>query len=192
MVFGVGIAETSSETTDFSERIVNRFLEAEQTWQWQRWIEPLTAVAFGAIIIALPWLPDVRKSRSVIAGGLTFIVFAELIDSVQEVAIDNARFTLDNGATEAFAAFNVSRFMLDATSRWIWVGGAVLLAAGLAILILESNRRTWRIGSALFAITVLFFAIGGFFIDTSNVDYTLMTLAMIYWTLSAARILKTS
>jgi hypothetical protein len=82
--------------------------------------------------------------------------------------------------------------MLDATSRWIWVGGAVLLAAGLAILIVESNRRTWRIGSALFAITVLFNAMGGFFIDAANVDYTLMTLAIIYWTLSAARILKTS
>jgi len=192
MVLGVGIAETPSETTDFSQRMVNRFLEAEQRWQWQRWIEPLTAVAFGAIIVALPWLPDVRKSQSVIGGGLIVILIAELIDSVQEVAIDNARFTLDNGATEAFTAFNASRFMLDAMSRWMWVGGAVLLAAGLAILVVESNRRTWRLSSALFAITVLLNAIAGFFIDAANVDYTLMTFAMIYWTLSAARIVKTS
>jgi hypothetical protein len=195
---GIGLS-IAVELDDIGERILARFLAAEESyWLWGRWIDLSGGIGFGLLLIALPALPASTVARAMLIAGATLALAGEAIDLSQLAGLEIARVGLDNELTDVFAAGNVFRFAIGATSTFVWISGLFLLSAGLFLLGRDATDTRWRLLCLIVAASLLLRGITGPFGDEpplgliSKVASTAFVAAFVGWVAVAASRLEAS
>jgi hypothetical protein len=187
--FGVGLSEPPPRSEDISERIVNNFETYEEDYLlWGRWIDLGWALGFAGLLIAAPFLPRVDRARHMLVAGAALAVAGDLIDLSKLAGIEIARIGLDNDLADNFAAGNVFRSAINATSTYVWITGLFLFAVGLLVLARDSTDRRWRGLSYVLAGSLVAVGITGPWTGSPfpEAATTLFTVALVLWGVKAA------
>ncbi|MGQ0849547.1 MAG: hypothetical protein ACT4OP_10585 [Actinomycetota bacterium] len=186
----VGLSEPPPEAEDVSQQIINNFETAEEEYlSWGRWIDLATALAFAALLVAVPFLPQADRAKYTLVPGVTLAIAGELIDLSKLTAFEVGRFALTNDLPADFAGANVFRFAINTTSTYAWVSGLVLLAVGLLVLAFDAEERNWGRASAWLAAAIA--AVAATVLWASSQVFLISTLILavltLYWIVIAIR-----
>lgn len=164
--FGIGLSSPAPATDDISQRIMDRFLAAEEAyWLWGRWIDLSSAIGFGALVIAAPILSARAVVLVAFAAGGTLAVAGEAIDLSKLAGLEIARVGLDGGLADVFAAGNVFRFAINTTSTFVWISGLFVLSIGFFLVGREAVEPRLRLLSVTVAASLVIRGISGPFGD---------------------------
>jgi hypothetical protein len=189
---GVGLDRPLPVGDDISQRIVARFeVEEEKYFTWGRWIDLTTALGFAGLLLATPSLRVSFRTRALLTSGAALAIAGDMIDLSKLTGFELARFGLDHGLPETFAAGNVFKSAINTTSTYVWVSGLIIVAIGLMVLMGESRRGRLRTSSGVFAAGLLGMAVSGPFLGSPYFEtaVTVMGLAAIVWAFAAMSLL---
>lgn len=186
-VFGVGLSARTPLPQDVSQRILHRFLAAEESFLlWGRWEDVALGIGFGSLLLAVPALASNAGERIVLAAGAALSVIGAAIYLSKLAGFETARLGLDNGLGDTFAAASVFRFAINTTASYVWTAGMFLLAIGFVPKILGLANRTERLLSAIVAAALVVAGtahviagdLAGIVFNTS---FTVFAVAFVAW-----------
>ena len=191
--YGVGLTALPPPADDASQRILDRFLFAEESyWLWGRWNDLAAGMGYGVLLIAVPALSAQAVVRVVLAAGTTLAVAGEAIDLSALAGLEVARVGLDSGLTEVFAAANIFRFAIGTTSTFVGISGLFLLAIGFILLGAEAVEVRARLLSLVVAAALVARGILGPFGGSPGWDVassaasTVFVVAFVAWVIVTA------
>lgn len=190
--FGVGLDQPLTVGDDIFQRIVGRFeVEEEKYVTWGRWIDLSAAPGFAGLLLAAPSLRVSPRTRALLISGSALAIAGDMVDLSKLAGFELARFGLDNGLPETFAAGNVFRSAIDTTSTYVWVSGLIIVAIGLTALIGEFPSGRLRASSGVFAAGLAGMAVSGPFLGSPYFETasTVMRLAAMVWAFAAMSLL---
>lgn len=157
-----------------------------------RWIDLTTALGFAGLLLATPSLRVSFRTRALLTSGAALAIAGDMIDLSKLTGFELARFGLDHGLPETFAAGNVFKSAINTTSTYVWVGGLIIVAIGLTVLMGESRRGRLRTSSGVFAAGLVGMAVSGPFLGSPYFEtaVTVMGLAAIVWAFAAMSLLE--
>ncbi|HEU4916630.1 MAG TPA: hypothetical protein VFV13_08715 [Acidimicrobiia bacterium] len=124
-------------------------------------------------------------------AGVSIAIAGSAISLSQLVAIDLARWTLENGLTTDFTAANTYRFALIGTASYVWDAGLFLTAIGMLVVANDAREPRWKMISALFGVSLLATSAADLFGNLLSLDiagYVLAVLALVWIVLALSRL----
>lgn len=185
--FGVGLSAATPLPEDVSQRILYRFLSAEESFLlWKRWIALAEGIGFGALLVAVPAVVGGTRQRMVLTIGAALAVAASAMSLSKLAAFETARLGLDNGLGDTFAAANVFRFVMNVTAHYVWIGGLALLGIGFYLVARSAVVGFSRLLCTLMAIALPVAAIfniinGDVALWVNATAFTVFVLAFLAW-----------
>ena len=92
---GVGLSDRGPYSEDVYQQIAELSVEHEEWYlAYGRWFDLLTAIAFTALLVAVPFVMHVARAKHVLVTGAAVAALGDVIDLSQLVGIDEARWAL--------------------------------------------------------------------------------------------------
>lgn len=193
---GVGLATPDPLPDDVSQRILHRFLTAEESFLlWGRWVDLVNGIGFGALLVAVSALVVNAGQRMILAAGAALAVAGDAIYLSKLAGFETARVGLDNGLGDSFAAGNVFRFAVNFTAHYVWISGLFLLAIGFLLMArsaVDRRAQVLAVGvAAALAVAGIVHPISG---DPAlivfNASFTVFVVAFVAWVTWTATSIK--
>lgn len=189
----IGLPDLQVLGNEFSSASAFEAYAAEYL-RWGAWGDLTSALTFGSLLLAVPFLPHASRPRPLLVAGAVLGLIAELMDLSQITGLEVASLGLESGNMSEFSAGMMFRYGMDTASAYVWIAGLLVFSIGLAFFAGDTpNRRlrllTYVLGGAMFADAVLV----GFAVAFSGGRAPLhafasafSTLVLVLWALSTS------
>lgn len=191
-VFGIGLSAQTPLPEDVSQRILMRFLRAEeQFFTWGQWTGLASGIGWAALLVAVVATVAQGGLRTILAAGAALAVAGEAMYLSVFAGMEVARVGLDNGLGETFAAGNASRYAMEHTSQFVWVSGLLVLAVGFFLVGRAAAGRpgrplSWLVAIALAVAGVAHVIPGDATGIVFEVAFAVFALAYVGWVVSTS------